>query len=180
MKLHLPKLKLSYRTLKNVILPMLAMVLFLGAFITFINSNKTAHQEAVNSQRAVSNHTQTLNQINNVVQQIESNNQTNHDTTIRYLQCVIDLLLTTPQPTKAQANACLSGAGLADPAPVVTTPSTPPKVSGAVVAPTAQPSSQSVASPSSSSPSAPSPSPTPSSGTSQPGVIRQVINFLGL
>lgn len=179
----------SRLVLKNFILPLTATLLFVGAAIIFINSQKVASQQAKTSQQAVANHTQTLQSIENVVSQIKGNNQTNHDTTIKYVSCGFNLLIEQNNGahiTPNDLNACLAGAGLAT--SVTTTPATssssssPPKASQA---PVPTPQSQPVTSSSSSSPSAPASSPsspsTPSgSSEPKPGLVKQVLNFLGL
>lgn len=90
----------------KILLVIVAIVLF--SFATF-----TLIQQQRQSQLAVAGHTQVLNQINNVVTELEKNNQTNHDTTIKYLQCIVEgLINSTPQTAQASFNACLAVSGI--------------------------------------------------------------------
>jgi hypothetical protein len=97
--------------------------LFAGAFIIalfalsgWLNSNHLKTEQAAASQRAVAAHTQTLNEIKNIVTQLEKNNQTNHDTTIAYLECIVQGLISSTPGSQANAqttfNACIAVSGL--------------------------------------------------------------------
>lgn len=93
--------------------PLLAAAIFIFAFITFLNSQNQKQQASQSAQQAVANHTQTLEQLSNAVNTLKANNQVNHDTTIKYLQCIVQGLLTsTPQTAQATFSACLAVSGV--------------------------------------------------------------------
>lgn len=97
----------------KVLIILSAVAMFAGAVIIYAGSQRVAHQQAIAAQQQVLNHTQTLNQINNIVTQLEKNNQVNHDTTIKYLQCIVQGLITsTPQTAQGSFNACLAVSGI--------------------------------------------------------------------
>lgn len=89
-----------------------AVALLLASFI-FANSQRLKAQQQQSSQEAVANHTQTLNEIKSVVTQLEQNNQINHDTTIKYLQCIVEGLITsTPEDAQATFDSCIAVSGI--------------------------------------------------------------------
>lgn len=91
----------------KLITPVITALVFLTAILVFINSQ---HR----SQAEVQNHTQTLQQISQAVNQIKANNQINHDTTIKYIQCVLDTSIAAQQQpiTKDTFNTCLKNSGV--------------------------------------------------------------------
>lgn len=101
----------------RIITPILTALLVGAAFLVFVNSQRVAHAAAVRSQQAVAAHTETLNQINNVVTQLKKNNQVNHDTTITYIQCNVNLFVKVSEGTpvsQADFNACIANSGIVE------------------------------------------------------------------
>lgn len=97
----------------KLILGFVALIVFAVAGFTFSNSQKLKEQQSVQAQQEVLNHTQTLNEIDLAVKQLKMNNQVNHDTTIKYLQCIVQgLINSTPQTAQASFNACLTVSGI--------------------------------------------------------------------
>lgn len=92
----------------------LTLLFFLLAGLSYANSQKVKQAQASQAQRAVNNHTETLNDIDNAVLQLKQDNQTRHDTTIRYIQCLGKLVIVSQYRTVTQADmdACLSVSGL--------------------------------------------------------------------
>lgn len=106
MKSMFSSLKLHQLEATKGLLLLIAIVLFVLAALTFSQQNRQ-------SERAVASHTQTLNEINSAVQQLEKNNQTNHDTTIAYLKCIVEgLVSSTPADVQPTLNACLTVSGV--------------------------------------------------------------------
>lgn len=94
----------------------IAVIVAVLAVTSFLNSNHIKAVQSRQAQAAVAAHTQTLNEIKNIVSQLEQNNQTNHDTTIAYLECIVQgLINTTPaSSTNAQTtfNSCIAVSGI--------------------------------------------------------------------
>lgn len=102
------KLRLRINRLETTKILLLGIAAILSIFAIF-----TLSQQQRQSQKQVAAHTQTLNEIKNVVTQLEQNNQENHDTTIKYLECIVQGLITSsPQTAESSFQACLAVSGL--------------------------------------------------------------------
>lgn len=102
-------------SLTKVLLVVAAGALFFAATQTIIATQETKARQSHQAQQAVFNHTETLNDIDRAVTELKMNNQTNHDTTIRYLQCLSNLVLEDSQGiviTQVDLNNCTSVSGL--------------------------------------------------------------------
>lgn len=97
----------------KILMVVLSIGILTFAGVTYTTNQRIAHKQAVASEQAVANHTQTLNEINNAVIQLEKNNQVNHDTTIAYLKCIVQgLVSATPSNVQPVLNACLVVSGV--------------------------------------------------------------------
>lgn len=84
-----------------MIIVAISLVVIAGAI--YANSQRIAHDDQ----------TQTLNEINRAVDQLEKNNQVNHDTTIAYLKCIVQgLISSTPSSVQPVLNSCLAVSGV--------------------------------------------------------------------
>ena len=106
---------LQHKTLAlKVLLSMIAVVLLTVAFITFDNSQRLADRQALQSQQSVANHTQTLNEIKQAVEELKANNAADHQQTVQYINCV--LVGVTDSSSQSQAlsvyKTCLINAGI--------------------------------------------------------------------
>lgn len=87
--------------------PLLAVAIFIFAFVTFVNSQNQKQEASKQAQQAILDHTETLDQLKDAVNTLKANNQVNHDTTIKYIQCVIESFGAGTQTQIEQAfNAC--------------------------------------------------------------------------
>lgn len=84
------------------ILSFVAVVVFLFALSSFNTSERLKAQQAAQAQSAVTNHTQTLNEIQNAVTQLKASNQADHTVTIKYINCVL-VGITQANPPNNQA-----------------------------------------------------------------------------
>lgn len=89
---------LKLHKLDSIKLLMVIMTVFLvaGAVLIFVNSTKAREQASASSQQAVANHTQTLEQIQVLEQQIKTavtqlkdSNSADHAQTVKYINCVL-------------------------------------------------------------------------------------------
>lgn len=100
----------------KVLLVVGAMVLFALAAQTFIDTQQNKARASHQAQQAVFNHTETLDEIKNAVDQLKANNQKNHDTTVAYIKCIIDTSVMANQNqqpiTEQTYNSCLVDAGV--------------------------------------------------------------------
>lgn len=113
MNKFLEYLKLHSIQTTKLTMVLVAGILFVLAASAYATNQRLKEQQALTAQRQVANHTQTLNEIEGVVTQIEKNNQVNHDTTIKYLECVVQgLLNSTPTTAQSKFNACLAVSGV--------------------------------------------------------------------
>lgn len=102
----LSRVKASGVEFTKALMLILTILMFMFIAYTLINQERQSNAE-------VAGHTQTLNEINNVVKKLEQNNQVNHDTTIKYLQCIVEGLITsTPNTAQASFNSCLVVSGV--------------------------------------------------------------------
>lgn len=153
----------------------LMIVLALGAFIfagiIYANSQATKARQTKQAQQSVANHTETLDEIASAVTQLKQNNQINHDTTIRYLQCLANLVEMASQGqviTQVNLDDCTSVSGLiGTPTDSATSSNTSPLKTSTNAVPTTQPS-----------PAQPQPTPATANTTpaSKPDIIQRVIN----
>lgn len=112
--MKMPRIIFNKSHVLKIVAIVIALILFIGAALIFTNSQNVKEEQAKQSQEQVANHTQTLQQIQDIVTQIKQNNQQNHDTTIKYIQCVVQSFFgTTPSEVQADFNSCVSEAGLA-------------------------------------------------------------------
>jgi hypothetical protein len=108
-----PKVALHRQGWLKLSLICIAIVVTFLALSSFLNSNHIKQVQQEQSQKQVAAHTQTLNEIKGIVTQLEQNNQTNHDTTIAYLECIVQGLTTaTPANSQSTLNACIAVSGL--------------------------------------------------------------------
>ena len=87
------------------ILSFVAIVVFLFALSAFNTSQRIKEQQAAQSQSAVANHTQTLNEIENAVEQLKASNQADHTQTIKYINCVLVGVTGITPGTESQSQA---------------------------------------------------------------------------
>ena len=73
----------------KIILVVVAIIIFLFAGEAYDTSQRLKEQQALQSQASVANHTQTLNEIENAVEQLKASNQADHTQTIKYINCVL-------------------------------------------------------------------------------------------
>lgn len=144
MKRYIKRLHINKAQVTKLLLLVVALALFVGAAITFANSQNVKAQQARQAQQSVANHTQTLNQIADAVAQLKQNNQINHDTTIKYINCVLVGISSASSKDQILAvyQACLAGSGIQNPPSSTSSPSqpSPPAVSSTTsTTPTAQP-----------------------------------------
>lgn len=73
----------------KIILSLVAIVVFLFAISAYNTSQDFKAQQALQSQKSVAAHTQTLNEIQSAVTQLKASNEADHTTTIKYINCVL-------------------------------------------------------------------------------------------
>lgn len=71
------------------ILSLVAVGVFFLAISTFSTSQRLRAEQQAQSQSAVANHTQTLDEIKAAVSQLKASNEADHTTTIKYINCVL-------------------------------------------------------------------------------------------
>lgn len=76
-------------TALKVALAAVAIIILVLAFISFTNSEHIKDQQTTAEQNSLENHTQILNEIQKAVNELKSNNATDHATTIKYINCVL-------------------------------------------------------------------------------------------
>lgn len=87
------------------ILSFVAVVVFLFALSAFNTSERLKTQQAAQAQSAVTNHTQTLKEIENAVEQLKASNQADHTQTIKYINCVLVGVTGITPGTESQSQA---------------------------------------------------------------------------
>lgn len=80
----------------KIILSLVAVIVFLFAISAYNTSQNLKSQQALQSQKSVAAHTQTLDQIkvlttqlNTAVTQLKNSNAADHTQTIKYINCVL-------------------------------------------------------------------------------------------
>lgn len=71
------------------ILVFIALVVFLLAISSFSTSQRLKSEQTQESQAAVLNHTKTIEEIQQAVNQLKASNAADHTTTIKYINCVL-------------------------------------------------------------------------------------------
>lgn len=94
----------------KIILTIIAIIIFLFTGSAYVTSQHIQDQNAANSQKSVANHTETLAEIKNAVNELKANNAVDHQTTIKYINCVLVGITEAPSQTQALAvyQTCLA------------------------------------------------------------------------
>lgn len=97
----------------KILLSVIAIVFVILGVYVFTNSQTANSQRARQSQQAVANHTETLNEIQQAVIQLKNSNAADHAQTVKYINCV--LVGVTDSTSQSQALAvyqqCLVASG---------------------------------------------------------------------
>jgi maltose-binding protein MalE len=89
-------------TAVKIVLVVVALI-FLGlSIVDFASNQSTKAQQTANSQAAVANHTQTLDEIKQAVNQLKASNAADHTVTIKYINCVL-VGITQANPPDSQS-----------------------------------------------------------------------------
>lgn len=107
------KIKNSWTIITKLFLVIIAIVIFAFAGFSFANSQKVKDSQAKQSEQAVANHTQTLNEIQTAVTQLKNSNAADHAQTVKYINCVLVGVTTTVSQTQALTvyQECLAASG---------------------------------------------------------------------
>lgn len=91
-----------------------AVVLLVWAGFIWTNSQRVAHQQTVAAQDSITNHTQTLNEIEKAVNELKANNAADHQQTVEYINCVLVGVTNSTSQNQALAvyQTCLATEGI--------------------------------------------------------------------
>jgi hypothetical protein len=85
----------------KITLVIIAIIFLLLSIADFASGQQTRQRQAATSQAAVANHTQTLDEIKQAVNQLKTNNAADHTVTIKYINCVL-VGITQANPSGSQ------------------------------------------------------------------------------
>lgn len=73
----------------KIILVLIAIIAVLASLQSYGNSSRVRETQAKQSQAAIANHTQTLDEIQQAVTELKASNAADHTATIKYINCVL-------------------------------------------------------------------------------------------
>jgi sensor histidine kinase regulating citrate/malate metabolism len=107
-------IKLHGHIFIKVLLVIGAVILVVFAANYYASTQKIKSQQAIEAQRTVINHTQTLSEIQKAVAELKTDDQADHAQTVTYINCVLVGITNSPTPAQADLvyKECLSAAGV--------------------------------------------------------------------